>query len=379
MRVLALVLILASFSVAEALAQSAPVAPTIIVTPPIAGLTATRQVQVSGLEPGENDVIVLFDPSGQQTVSQSRADASGAIGLSLQPPNGSWELGMYRVAVGRPYGSSISAMFVASDGAPHLLTEPNLPSPTSALNFVGTGLPPNQQLDLNLHLTGGQVATENVPVTTDANGAFSRFVWPQEFGLPFFAAGNYLVTAPSANLSTPFTLREHPVSADPSVSGPIVAGTDLPVHFQNYPPNTYVWGLYADMQGNEIGEFLIGPIAADGQADARIPLPTLAPGQYLLATPYDWGETTFTVLQPTPTSTPIPTATVRPAVVPTATSGRARATVTASRNERKIRQQKAAKLRRARAAARKAAFCRSHWWWRKCAGYHKPRHKKHHR
>jgi hypothetical protein len=377
MRVLVLALILASFSVMGAFAQSAPVAPAVVVTPVAAGLTTGRPVQISGLGPDESDVIVLFDPSGQQTVMHSQADSSGAISLSLQPPNGSWQVGMYRIAVGRPDGSSVSATFIASDGVPHLFAEPNLPSPTSALNFVGIGLPANQQLDLHLHLTGGQVAIETVPITTDANGAFSVFVWPQQFGLPFFAAGNYLVTLPSASLSTPFTLREHPVSANPSVSGPVLSGTDLPIHFQNYSANAYVWGLYADMQGNDAGEFLVGPVAAGGQADARIPLPALAPGQYLLATPYDWGETTFTVLQPTSTATP--TATSRPRVVDTATPNRARPTVTVSSHSRPTQQQQAAKQREARAAAaRKTVFCRKHWWWHRCAGYHhKPAHKKH--
>lgn len=380
MRVLALILILASFSVVGAFAQPAPAVPAVAVTPATASLTTARQVQISGLGPGESDVIVLFDPSGQETVAHAQADSSGTIGLTLQPPDGSWQVGMYRVAVGRPDGSSVSQTFVAADGTPHLFAEPNLPSPTSALNFVGTGLPPNQQLDLHLHLTGGQVAVESVPVTADAAGAFSRFVWPQQFGIPFFAAGDYLITAPAANLSTPFTVREHPVSADPSVSGPVLSGTDLPVHFQNYPPNTYVWGLYADMQGNDVGEFLIGPIAASGQADARVPLPVLAPGQYLLATPYDWGETTFTVLQPTPTPTATATFTPLPTFTPTATPHRARPTVTVSPSSRTIQRRRAAKQRKARQAARKAAFCRKHWWWRKCIRYHYgPKRKKHHR
>lgn len=375
MRVLALVLILISLSVVEAFAQSAPAVPTVVVTPAAADLTTPRQVHISGLAPQESDVVVLFDPSGQQTATQSHADSSGAVDLSLQPPSGRWQVGMYRVAVGRLDDSSMSTTFVASDGKPHLFAEPNLPSPTSALNFVGTGLPPNQHVDLSLYLTGGQGGIESLPVTTDANGAFSTFVWPQQLGLPFFAAGDYLVTLPAASLSVPFTVREHPVSASPSISDPVLPGADFSVHLDNYPRNTYVWGLYADMQGHDVGEFLIGLIADSGQADARIPLPILAPGPYLLATPYDWGETAFTVLQPTPT----PTAAALPTVAATATPKRVRPTATPTPKPLTAHQLQEARQRKARAAAaREAAFCRTHWWWHRCIRRHH-KQKKHHR
>ncbi len=361
MRGVALALILISISVAGAFAQSAPIAPSINVAARVADLTTVRQVQVSGLPAHEADVVLLFDPSGQETVMLSQSDASGSLGLSLQPPNGSWQVGMYRVAVGRPDGSAISATFVASDGQPHLFAAPNLPSPTSAFNFEGTGLPANQHLDLDLDLTGGQVGTRTIPVTTDADGTFSMYVWPQQLGLPFFAAGNYLVHLPSLNLSTPFTVREHPVSSTPEVSGPVIAGSELPVHFESYPRNVYVWGLYGDMTGHEAGEFVVGPVPDSGQTDARIPLPRLASGQYLLATPYQWGETGFSILQPTPT------ATVK--AVPTATRAPVHRAPTATATPRKV-----TKYTKKQAAARaKALWCRKHVRYRACQS-HPPKH-----
>ncbi|MDQ2743370.1 MAG: hypothetical protein M3Z66_13905 [Chloroflexota bacterium] len=312
MRVLLLVLGVAVLSMGGALAQSPPGVPTAVMSPTAGDVSTVHQFQVSNLPANTPVTVVLFDPAGQQVVTPVQTDASGSIAVTLRPPTGNWTVGLYRAAVGLPSGMSVSATFAVTDGKPHLLAEPLLPSPESALNFVGVGFPPNRQVTLELHLTGGQVGVHDLPVTADTDGSFSTLAWPEQFGLPYFAAGNYLVEAPSQGLSTPFTLREHPGSASINVDGPVPEGVDPTLHFQYYRPGRYVWGVLADMQGNLAGQFLVGETDTAGNANLSLLVPILPSGQYLLATPYDWGEASFTVLAPTPTNTPAPPPTSTP-------------------------------------------------------------------
>jgi hypothetical protein len=109
-------------------------------------------------------------------------------------------------------------------------------------------------------------------------------------------------------------LREHPASSSISVDGPVLGGAGATIHFRYYRPGRYVWGVFADMEGQPVGEFLIGETSAAGSADVSLSVPVLPAGENLIATPYDWGETSFEVVAPTPTDTPAsaPTATRTP-------------------------------------------------------------------
>jgi len=264
---------------------------------------------------------VLFDPDGSQTVGLSATDANGSLTQTLKPPGGQWKPGQYRWVFALADGKSFSATFVASDGSPHLYAEPSLPSPTSAFNFIGTGLPINSSVELQLLLTGGQ-GRRTLQANTDGDGTFSLFVWPQEFGLGFFAAGAYKIEAPALQLATDFLVREHPASSTVSMDTPVLPRSIVALHFAYYAPQRYIWGIYADLTGRPVGEFLVGPTTPTGGLDSAVVLPDLAPGQYLLATPYDWGETDFTVDAPPPTatSTPSPSPTVTATDPPAAES-----------------------------------------------------------
>jgi hypothetical protein len=261
----------------------------------------------------------LFDPAGNETVAQMRTDADGTVVADLQPPNGQWQLGAYRWVVALGDGTSYSATFAAGDGAPHLFANPDQPSPTSAFNFVGIGFPAGAQVDLVLYLTGAG-GQRTLPVKTDAAGTFSIFVWPQQFGFPFFSAGDYKIEAPGAGLTTDFMVREHPVSAGLTVDGPALSNGLENLHLTNYATARYVWTVYADMNGSVMGEFLLGPTDKHGNWDFTVHFSQMAPGEYLLATPYDWGDASFTVLAPPPTSTPTNTPTATPTKTPKPTS-----------------------------------------------------------
>jgi hypothetical protein len=260
--------------------------------------------------------MVLIAPGGTEQVMDATADASGALTLKLSPPNDVWQLGLYRVVLGMGGGAGVSATFAVIDGQPHLFAGPYLPSPTSAFNFVGTGFGPGSTVGLTLLLTGGQGGAKTFSVVTDAAGSFSRFVWPQQFNLPFFAAGDYRVQS-DGGLHANFQVREHPVGASISIPATLVPGQPEAVHLHSYTSGRYLWAIYATSDGHVAGEFLFGPTDAAGNAEATAVFPSLAPGAYLLATPYDWGETAFEVLDPTATATLTPSSTSTPA--PTST------------------------------------------------------------
>jgi hypothetical protein len=303
--------------------QADPSSPVCTVTPASGDLTTVHQLHCHGLAPGGSFTAVLLDPGGAESVTQLLADASGGLQLALTPPDGSWKLGLYRLALQRPGSRSVSATFAAGDGGPHLWAEPDLPSPTSAFNFVGIGLPPSIGLRLQLYLTGGQQAVQTLEVATDAAGNLSTFVWPQQLGLTFFAAGDYRVTAPDLGLATDFRVREHPASSEVSVDQPVILGQYTWLHLAEYSPNRYVWGVYAAPDGSIEGEFLLGPTDSRGEATAAFTFSVSSGGQYLIATPYDWGESSFMVeantATPTATATPTGTPTSTPAPSPTAT------------------------------------------------------------
>lgn len=302
---------------ASAQSASRPV-PTATVVNSTVSPDVSRTLEVSGLQSGAATTVVLLDPQGGQTVLQGVSDSSGHLELNLAAPNGAWALGVYRVAVGMGDGSSVSTTFAVSDGKPALYAGPDQPSPTSAFVLTGTGFPANQSLHLVLTLASG-FGDRHLQATTDATGTFSLFVWPQEYGYPFWSAGEYIIAAPDLGINTPFWVREHPSASYLSVEGPAVPDVPESVGYAHYAAGRYLWTVYANSAGTVLGEFLLGPSDFRGTAQAAVRFPSLASGTYLLATPYDWGETPFTVLAPTDTPAPAPTATTRPPATATAT------------------------------------------------------------
>jgi hypothetical protein len=175
-------------------------------------------------------------------------------------------------------------------------------------------------MTLDIALTGGNLGERELQVTTDGTGAVSTYLWPDEAGTPFFPTGAYQVALPTYGLQTTFWVREHPNSATISLPGTVQVGQRVPIQFTHYSANRMLWGVYAGHDGAAAGEFLVGPTDAAGDVPASLTIPDLGPGPYYIATPYDWGEASFDVIEPTvtPTSTatstatPVPTATKRP-------------------------------------------------------------------
>jgi hypothetical protein len=224
--------------------------------------------------------------------------------------------------VALPQGQAISATFSANDGGRHFAVGPDLPSPTSAFVVTGVGLPANSQVRLLLVLAGG-LGERDLAATTDATGSLSTFVWPQEEGFDFWSAGRYELQVPQFGLDTPFFVREHPSTSFITFPPDVTPGSQARFDLSAYGTGRYLWLLAAGLGGQAGAEFLLGPTDARGFIESYVLVPNLAPGTYALGTPYDWGETTFTVPQPTgtPTATPTisPTATVTPTATATAT------------------------------------------------------------
>ncbi|PZS03742.1 MAG: hypothetical protein DLM70_08625 [Chloroflexi bacterium] len=323
MRFLAVCLALIALSVIPVLAQSVPAShPSMTITSGGGDYRSPHEVVVDGVQPGSRQMLVLFDPDGQQTIFQAQTAVTGHATWTLNPPNGQWILGLYRLVLPLGEGRAISETFVSGDHQAHLFAEPFLPSPTSVFDFVGIGLTPDTSVTLDLVLTAGQ-GEHLLQTVTDASGSFSLFVWPQQFGLPFFAAGDYLVQVSTIKPGTEFRVREHPGSSSLSVDGPVVKGLDATLHLRGYQADRLVWGMYAGLHGDASGEFLVGPTSGAGSLDTSVALTLPGPGQYLIGSPIDWGETSFEAIEPTATATatPPPTPAVTPsAIAPTPTA-----------------------------------------------------------
>lgn len=309
---LSCVLILASVSIASG--QTAPV-PTLSISPAVGDLNTSHDVRIDNMPAGA-PLVLLFAPDGSQTELHPYS-VNGSYQQTLDPPSGGWTAGLYRVVLGLDGGRAVSQTFTAGT-SPSLQVGPPSPSPTSVFDLIGTNLPPNTSVDVHLFLTGGIQGERVISVTTDASGAFSVYVWPQALGFPFFPAGIYRATIPAYGLDAEFSVREHPVSATMVADDSITSGQPLTVHFTLYQPDRYLWGVYAPGNGAATGEFLAGPTTDTEAASATLTLGQLAAGTYYVATPYDWGETSFTVLTP-PTDTPTETPTVTPSDTPTLT------------------------------------------------------------
>jgi hypothetical protein len=308
-------------------------------------------------------LLLLYAPDGSQTMLYPDSE-NGAYVATANAPTGGWQPGLYRVVLGLGNGAAMSATFTAGTD-PALYVGPPSPSPTSVFNITGTNLPHGTTVNVHLFLTGGIQGEHIIPATTDANGAFSIYVWPQALGVPFFPAGSYLATLPDYGLTAPFTAREHPVSATMRTDSEIVSGQPIPLQFTLYATNRYLWGVYARDNGAAAGEFLAGPTDYAGTADLTLPLPALQSGTYYVATPYDWGETDFTVLDPptaTPTETLVPTppATSTPKPRPTRTPTRVATRVPTKTPTRVVRPKPSCKKfsKKIRKKMRKAGRCK---------------------
>jgi hypothetical protein len=157
-----------------------------------------------------------------------------------------------------------------------------------------------------------------VTVDTDVYGSFTSFAWPEMFGFPFWSAGPYTLSDPGSGASVTFWVREHPDTSYLSVDAPVVAGDSSGIDFAHYFPGRYLWTVFAGPDGTVLGEYLFGPADYRGMAHGFATLNAPEGGSYLLATPYDWGELSFTLLLATATPTPTPTPTITP--TPTSTS-----------------------------------------------------------
>jgi hypothetical protein len=316
MRTLLLVVVGASLllSAARTSAQtSAPAIPSAAISPPSGDIFTTHELQLHGVALSSDVLIVVFDPAGGQTIMHAATDASGAAQVTLAATAAGWQLGLYRAVVALGGGNSISATFTTGDGGQHLMVGPDLPSPNSAFEVTGVGLPPSSEIHLVLTVAGG-LGERDVSARTDTHGTLTSLLWPQALGFDFFSAGRYELAAPDLGLDTSFFIREHPSTSSITLDEPIKPGDSIPLRLKEYTAGRYVWAVYATNTGQPAGEFLFGPIDERGESTSMVQFPTLSAGRYLLATPYDWGETTFSIAAPAPTSTPTET------VAPTLTS-----------------------------------------------------------
>jgi hypothetical protein len=285
----------------------------VTVSPASGGIFTLHQVQITGASANSDQLIVLFDPAGGQTVLHAQSDPSGAAQMTLAPAGGAWQIGVYRVVVALPGTRSMSAIFAVSDGGRHLMVAPDLPSPNSAVIVSGVGLPANSDAHLVLTIAGG-LGQRDVSARTDGQGTLETILWPQALGFDFFSAGRYELAAPDLGLDDAFYIREHPSTSFITLDASVRPGMDVPLQLQAYATHRYVWAVYATESGQSEGEFLLGPTDDRGVTSSTIQFPDMAPGTYLIATPYDWGETTFAIPTPSPTAT----STVTPTSTPTA-------------------------------------------------------------
>jgi hypothetical protein len=287
------------------------------VSPELGGPSTRHVVQVTGLTPGMQAVTALLAPDGSETVTQIAVDTSGSGRVTLSPPSGGWQEGVYRGAVQVQGVQSESAVFVSNDGGEHLYAQTFEPSVTSSFVISGTGLKPDTDVEMIIHLTG---LRGDIPfhATTDAAGVFQTFLRPEQTGMGFYPAGPYRVEIVGSALSVLFSVREWPAQSLMDVSGAVQAGGSVHVLFHGYLTGDYVWGETGD-EGGQVApsEFLVGPVNASGAVSADLSVPAGPGGAYFLETPYQRGQTVYTVVAPTPTMTA--TATSTPTATPTPT------------------------------------------------------------
>jgi hypothetical protein len=285
---------------------------TIAISPLSGPGSEPRELVAHGLPPLAPMPVIVFGPDGSQTVTAAHTDDKGNLDVAIAPPSGFGHDGVYRVVLDLGGGSSQSTLFAVGDGKPHLYAEPELFSPFSAFQILGSGLPPNQGFDLVLTPANGRAA-RTFPVSTDGFGFLQAYIWPDQLNEAFFEAGGYQVAVPALGLSAPFQVWERPIGAILSVDSTVISGDPEPLHFRRYESGRYVWAVYADSSGRVRGELVFGQTDIQGSLDASAVFPGLESGRYRLATPYDWGETAFSAIPATPT----PTATATPTATPT--------------------------------------------------------------
>jgi hypothetical protein len=316
LRLPALLCLLAILPCAQALAQPSPpplppASASFLVSP--GDLFSSRILVAGQLQANANVTIVLFDPEGGQTVLKGKTDGTGRLQAVIQPPLAGWHFGVYRAAIALPDLHGISATFAVGDGDLHLYAGLDLPSPSSAFILTGTGFPRSQSINLVLTLASGY-GSRNFQVQTQSDGSFTSLAWPEEYRYPFWTAGRYSVSTADGQTSAIFWVREHPNGSYLTVTSPVEPNVPAEIAYQHYGAGRYLWTVYADMGGRVLGEYLTGPSDAQGFAQGAVRFPYLPSGEYLLGTPYDWGETAFALVAPTstPAATATPTMTASP-------------------------------------------------------------------
>ena len=294
---------------------------SLTVTPSSSDQQGARVLSAQGLPAGTHVTVAVFDPGGEEWIDTPSTDATGNVVDALQPPEGNWSLGLYRVVVGLPSGEAWSTVFAEGDGGPHIATASGTLSSWSVLNVMGSGLPAEQSLQLTISPANFR-APHSFTVQTGADGSLSASFWPQQFGENFWEAGYYQIDIPSLSLSVQIMAHEWPTAPVVRTDGTAISGGTLGVHLLNYVPQRYVWMPYASEDGSVTGDLLLGPIGGDRKLDVSAQLPVVPAGTYLIGSPYEWGEDQFVVMAPTdtptetptmtPTATPIPTSTPRP-------------------------------------------------------------------
>lgn len=323
MRAVLLVSCVIAVTLSQAFAQSSgPPAPPLFVatvSPAAGDRTLIRELRAQNLTPSAPFVITLLAPDGQESNIVAQADAAGNVDVTLTSPDGFKTDGVYRAVIGLPDGRAASVTFSVGGGKSVLSVQPDVVSPYSALQFLGSGLPADSALILTISLANGR-GDRHFFVTTDAAGTATAVVWPQELGETLLEAGLYRASIPAAGVTATFSVSERPTESTVKVDSPVTPGALTPIHLRSYSAERRVWLVYANAQGAMRGEFLVGPTDRQGNVDTAVVFPALAGGQYLLASPYEWGETEFNVIPPTDTPTAIPTPTATNTPTPDLTS-----------------------------------------------------------
>lgn len=349
-RVVVALLLAVSTATAASAQSSAPPTPSVSVTPVAAPAGTPRVLTASGLPAASPVSIVTYDLTGAQTIQTMISASDGTLSAPLNVSDGATTSGMYRVVAASGWGASTSGLFAVTDGSPHLVAEPDLPSVTSALHVVGWGLPANQDCVVSLELANDR-GTRLIDAHADSSGLLSLYVWPQQVGESFYEAGLYPVSIPALGLSAQFVVREHPGQSSMEALSPV--GSDGVLHLQltGYPAQRYIWATYERIDGTNAGEALLGQTDSVGNLIASASIPSgVDAGTYLISTPYEWGEAEFSIpvapqeATATPAATATATATASATAMPTA-SAKATRTATAAPT-RKISSHKITKPRR---------------------------------
>ncbi|WP_029258762.1 choice-of-anchor G family protein, partial [Microbacterium sp. Cr-K29] len=183
-----------------------------------------------------------------------------ALGVNLLPAVG----GGVSLDLGSSTVKAAAAAVPAIDAAATVQAGTDLP-------VTGSGWPANTQVTIQVTTAGGGIVNDPLPVTTDANGAFTF-----AYGIPVATppGTGYIVTATDGT-STATDTTEVTAAAAIDAAPAVQAGTDLGVSGTNWPANTQVSvQLRAPGGGANIG----GPelVTTDGSGTFTLAYPVPA-------------------------------------------------------------------------------------------------------